>query len=217
MDPPMGPHGDLPPDLPCSIPVWSLPTVADSPSKSKLETVLEKIRYCPNCHNLSFSFHLKLAIFPYLSKTKQIFYVDDFSYFSGQLEHRRFSRILRTLDENYTSFKPALHEYVFSETQNETRHLVRQPGITTAEQGDIDRFNYDLYYEELKRDAPMLYNAIKGSMAIHFSYQQVTNLVALVSRLVFLVSLVIVLLSLHVVLGMFSWCCCSSWCCHYIC
>ena len=117
--------------------------------------------------------------------------MNDFRYFSGQLEHHRFSRILRTLDENYTGFKPALHEYVFNETQNETRHLVRQPGITTAEQGDIDRFAYDLYYEELKRDAPMLYNAIKGSMAIHYSYQQVTTLVAIVFRLVFLVHVLV--------------------------
>ena len=95
-------------------------------------------------------------------------------YFSGQLQHYRFGRILRTLDDSFPAFQPALAEYVFEKARAETEQLKRQPQPSNITFADLEVFDYGDYYAELTEDAPVLHAAITGSMARHFDFGQIT-------------------------------------------
>ena len=92
--------------------------------------------------------------------------------FSGHLKFYRFLRILRTLDKNFTSFQPALAEFVFDQAKKETAGLNSQPQPSNIKMEDLDNFSYCEYYSELKEDAPILHAAITGSMGTHFDFSE---------------------------------------------
>ena len=93
--------------------------------------------------------------------------------FSGQLKYYRFLRILRTLDENFPSFQPALVEFVFDKAKKETSSLKQQPQPSNITMTDLDNFSYCDYYGELMSDAPVLHAAVTGSMGTHFNYSEI--------------------------------------------
>ena len=94
-------------------------------------------------------------------------------FFSGQLQHYRFGRILRTLDESFPAFTPALAEFIFEKAKAETGELRRQPLPSSIVFEDLEAFNYGDYYTELVNDAPVLHAASTGSMAKHFDFTQI--------------------------------------------
>ena len=94
-------------------------------------------------------------------------------FFSGQLQHYRFGRILGTLDDNFPAFTPALAEFIFEKAKAETGDLRRQPLPSSIVFEDLEAFDYGDYYAELLEDAPVLHAAITGSMAKHFDFTQI--------------------------------------------
>ena len=93
--------------------------------------------------------------------------------FSGQIEEYRFGRVLTTLDEQFSSFKYALAEYVYDQARREAKDLEHQPLPSTINQSDVLDFSYDNFYDELKQDAPILHAAVSGAMATNCSYSEV--------------------------------------------
>ena len=93
--------------------------------------------------------------------------------FSGQISEYRFGRVLTTLNEQFSSFKHALAEYVYDQARREAKDLEHQPLPSTINQSDVLNFSYNNFYEELKQDAPILHAAVSGAMATNCSYSEV--------------------------------------------
>ena len=85
----------------------------------------------------------------------------------------RFKRVLRTLGDNFTSFKPAFQEVVFQWAQEESSKLQIQSLPSNIRLEDITDFEYEQLYAEIKEQAPILHAAVKGGMASHYSYDEV--------------------------------------------
>ena len=94
----------------------------------------------------------------------------------GQLERNRYERILSCLKENYgAGFMGAVSSFIFSECKEESKNLSKQPLPSYFNKKHLEEFNYPDFYMELAQEAPLLHSAVRGALATHYTFDEVTG------------------------------------------
>jgi hypothetical protein len=95
--------------------------------------------------------------------------------FRGQLARYRYGRVLSTLTDQFPGFEAALEEHVFTVAQKQAASMPGQPLPSDITMEDFAGFNYTSFYAQLQAGVPMLHSVVRGSMAVHYTFHEVTD------------------------------------------